>query len=220
VLRKFRMAQQVDEGEDAGDGREGTGVGGDGNQRLRPEDAIQAGCTAVVAFLSGRKLYVANAGEGSGVRWGKQTWCVQLSREKGGGSMLTGAMRGHPPRCFSSLVALPRTCTPPPLSLPPGDSRAVLCRGGKAIPLSVDHKPAAASERERITAAGGFLSDIGGITRVNGNLNLSRAIGDLRYKMNAQVGWGGCGARQNDMGGCGWKNLLAIILPASIPPTP
>ena len=37
-------------------------------------------------------------------------------------------------------------------------------------------------------AAGGFLSEIGGITRVNGNLNLSRAIGDLRYKMNAEVG--------------------------------
>ena len=43
-------------------------------------------------------------------------------------------------------------------------------------------------------AAGGFLSDIGGVTRVNGNLNLSRAIGDLKYKGNqglpaaAQVG--------------------------------
>ena len=33
-------------------------------------------------------------------------------------------------------------------------------------------------------AAGGFLSDIGGVTRVNGNLNLSRAIGDLKYKGN------------------------------------
>lgn len=32
------------------------------------------------------------------------------------------------------------------------------------------------------------MSEIGGITRVNGNLNLSRAIGDLRYKMNSEVG--------------------------------
>ena len=46
-------------------------------------------------------------------------------------------------------------------------------------------------------AAGGFLSEIGGITRVNGNLNLSRAIGDLRYKMNAEVGgWVGAGLMQ------------------------
>ena len=63
----------------------------------------------------------------------------------------------------------------------------MLCRGGKALALSEDHKPSQASERARIMAAGGFLSEIGGITRVNGNLNLSRAIGDLRYKMNAQV---------------------------------
>ena len=47
-----------------------------------------------------------------------------------------------------------------------------------------DHKPASEIERSRIMAAGGFLSDIGGVTRVNGNLNLSRAIGDLKYKGN------------------------------------
>lgn len=68
-----------------------------------------------------------------------------------------------------------------------GDSRAVLCRDGKAFPLSEDHKPSQARERERIVAAGGFLSEIGGMCRVNGNLNLSRAIGDLKYKNNADV---------------------------------
>lgn len=50
--------------------------------------------------------------------------------------------------------------------------------------LAEDHKPASEVERSRIMAAGGFLSDIGGVTRVNGNLNLSRAIGDLKYKGN------------------------------------
>jgi serine/threonine protein phosphatase PrpC len=66
-----------------------------------------------------------------------------------------------------------------------GDSRAVLCRaGGEALALSEDHKPAHATERDRILAAGGFLSEIGGVCRVNGNLNLSRAIGDLKYKQN------------------------------------
>lgn len=68
-----------------------------------------------------------------------------------------------------------------------GDSRAVISRSNKAVALSYDHKPAQVSERERIVAAGGFLSEIGGVCRVNGNLNLSRAIGDLRYKMNAEV---------------------------------
>lgn len=46
---------------------------------------------------------------------------------------------------------------------------------------------AAAGERARITAAGGFISDVGGVSRVNGNLNLSRAIGDLKYKGNQQL---------------------------------
>lgn len=68
-----------------------------------------------------------------------------------------------------------------------GDSRGVLCRGGKAIALSEDHKPAQEIERNRIIAAGGFLSEIGGVCRVNGNLNLSRAIGDLKYKSNADL---------------------------------
>lgn len=68
-----------------------------------------------------------------------------------------------------------------------GDSRGVLCRGGKAVALSEDHKPAQETERRRIIAAGGFLSEIGGVCRVNGNLNLSRAIGDLKYKNNAEL---------------------------------
>lgn len=68
-----------------------------------------------------------------------------------------------------------------------GDSRAVLSRAGKAIALSEDHKPFQPSERSRIQQAGGFLTEIGGICRVNGNLNLSRAIGDLKYKTNGQL---------------------------------
>jgi protein phosphatase 1G len=68
-----------------------------------------------------------------------------------------------------------------------GDSRGVLCRGGQAIALSEDHKPAQEGERRRIINAGGFLSEIGGVCRVNGNLNLSRAIGDLKYKTNTDL---------------------------------
>ncbi|KAG2431539.1 hypothetical protein HXX76_009553 [Chlamydomonas incerta] len=68
-----------------------------------------------------------------------------------------------------------------------GDSRGVLCRAGKAVALSEDHKPAQEGERTRIIAAGGFLSEIGGVCRVNGNLNLSRAIGDLKYKTNIEL---------------------------------
>lgn len=60
-----------------------------------------------------------------------------------------------------------------------GDSRAVMCRDGGAFPLSYDHKPQQEEEMNRIRKAGGFVNQFG---RVNGNLNLSRSIGDLKYK--------------------------------------
>lgn len=60
-----------------------------------------------------------------------------------------------------------------------GDSRGVLCRSGLAYPLSYDHKPSSTNELRRIQNAGGFVNHFG---RVNGNLNLSRSIGDLKYK--------------------------------------
>ncbi|CAE7462503.1 unnamed protein product [Symbiodinium pilosum] len=63
-----------------------------------------------------------------------------------------------------------------------GDSRAVMCRAGQALELSYDHKPASETEKSRIEAAGGTVEDNQGVARVNGNLNLSRAIGDLEYK--------------------------------------
>ncbi|CCX33061.1 Similar to Protein phosphatase 2C homolog 2; acc. no. Q09172 [Pyronema omphalodes CBS 100304] len=59
-----------------------------------------------------------------------------------------------------------------------GDSRTVLGVKGRAKPLSFDHKPQNEGEKARITAAGGFV-DFG---RVNGNLALSRAIGDFEFK--------------------------------------
>uniref|UniRef100_A0A2P2MHS4 PPM-type phosphatase domain-containing protein n=1 Tax=Rhizophora mucronata TaxID=61149 RepID=A0A2P2MHS4_RHIMU len=58
-----------------------------------------------------------------------------------------------------------------------GDSRAVLCRGGKAVPLSVDHKPDRPDEHARITAAGGRVIFLNG-ARVEGILAMSRAIGN------------------------------------------
>lgn len=72
-----------------------------------------------------------------------------------------------------------------------GDSRAVLSRAGQAVPLSEDHKPNLPGESERIRRAGGYIlrQQVGNIVqfRVNGNLNLSRSIGDLQYKRNPDL---------------------------------
>lgn len=64
-----------------------------------------------------------------------------------------------------------------------GDSRSLLYKNGKVTRLSEDHKPDNEIEKQRISNAGGFIID----GRVNGNLNLSRAIGDLEYKKNPKI---------------------------------
>ncbi|CAL5350346.1 hypothetical protein CsSME_00037558 [Camellia sinensis var. sinensis] len=61
-----------------------------------------------------------------------------------------------------------------------GDSRCVISRKGQAYNLSRDHKPDLEGERERILKAGGFIH----AGRVNGSLNLARAIGDMEFKQN------------------------------------
>ncbi|KAJ1530442.1 hypothetical protein ONE63_005347 [Megalurothrips usitatus] len=92
---------------------------------MKEEPGADSGCTAVVALLKGRDLYVANA----------------------------------------------------------GDSRCVVCRNGTAIEMSLDHKPEDPLEWQRILQAGGKVTCDG---RVNGGLNLSRAIGDHAYKQNKE----------------------------------
>lgn len=64
-----------------------------------------------------------------------------------------------------------------------GDSRCVLSRAGEAVPLSFDHKPENEEERERIEKAGSVITD----GRVDGNLNLSRSLGDLKYKQKKEL---------------------------------
>ncbi|CCE91062.1 PP2C family serine/threonine-protein phosphatase TDEL_0C01730 [Torulaspora delbrueckii] len=64
-----------------------------------------------------------------------------------------------------------------------GDSRTVISVNGRAKALSYDHKPTLASEKSRIVAAKGFVE----MDRVNGNLALSRAIGDFEFKSNSDL---------------------------------
>ncbi|KAF8133793.1 PP2C-domain-containing protein [Boletus edulis] len=61
-----------------------------------------------------------------------------------------------------------------------GDSRSVISVKGEVKPLSYDHKPSNDTERARIVGAGGYIE----FGRVNGNLALSRALGDFEFKKN------------------------------------
>lgn len=85
----------------------------------------------------------------------------------------------------TAVVALVRKADKPEVHVAnAGDSRCVLVSGSTAVDMSRDHSPALPDELKRIQRAGGFVTNEG---RVNGNLNLSRALGDLFYKKNKQL---------------------------------
>jgi len=64
-----------------------------------------------------------------------------------------------------------------------GDSRSVMGVGGNTVPMSFDHKPTNKSEEQRIQAAGGTVT----MKRVNGDLAVSRALGDFSYKQSSHL---------------------------------
>jgi protein phosphatase PTC1 len=59
-----------------------------------------------------------------------------------------------------------------------GDARIILCRNGKALRLSYDHKGSDENEGKRIANAGGLILN----NRVNGVLAVTRALGDAYMK--------------------------------------
>ncbi len=64
-----------------------------------------------------------------------------------------------------------------------GDSKALMCRQGKVVRLTQDHKPTDSKEKDRIKSAGGTIKVVtGNNPRVNGKLDMSRSIGDLDLK--------------------------------------
>lgn len=64
-----------------------------------------------------------------------------------------------------------------------GDSRGLLCKSGKVVFSTQDHKPYNPSERQRIEKAGGTVM----MQRVNGSLAVSRALGDFDYKRSTDL---------------------------------
>lgn len=69
-----------------------------------------------------------------------------------------------------------------------GDSRALLCRKGKPMKLTIDHTPERKDEKERIKKCGGFVAwNSLGQPHVNGRLAMTRSIGDLDLKSSGVI---------------------------------
>ena len=59
----------------------------------------------------------------------------------------------------------------------------MLCRGGEAVELTRDHKPCDREEKRQVERAGGKVVD----GRVNGDLGVSRALGDYDRRYGRKV---------------------------------
>ncbi|SPO21481.1 related to phosphoprotein phosphatase 2C [Ustilago trichophora] len=150
---------------------------------LATQKGSSSGCTAAVAFLrledeSGHPLKPMDGAENGTANetgkeavvgrdesnerdglWGKISKRFESSDNKGKDTPSVGPRRV----LYTANV---------------GDARAVLCRGGKAVRLTYDHKGSDAQEAKRITDAGGFVMN----HRVNGVLAVTRSLGDSAMK--------------------------------------
>ncbi|KAM9836478.1 protein phosphatase Mn(2+)-dependent 1K [Aulostomus maculatus] len=69
-----------------------------------------------------------------------------------------------------------------------GDSRAMLCRKGRASMITKDHTPDRKDERQRIQRFGGFVTwNSVGVANVNGRLAMTRSIGDFHLKRSGVI---------------------------------
>jgi len=86
-----------------------------------------------------------------------------------------------------------------------GDCRAVLSNDGVAISLTEDHTPNLKSEKVRIEAAGGWVQN----GRVNGNLGVSRSVGDIQFKTFSETP-GMCNGKEDVVGSL-WNSCQQVI---------
>ncbi|KAF8200822.1 phosphatase 2C-domain-containing protein [Pholiota molesta] len=99
-------------------------------------------------------------------------------------SLVTSSPSGSSSPSTKSTGETVTLVTPPPnsryvlYSANAGDARGVLCRAGKAVRLTYDHKGSDKQEAKRITDAGGFVMS----GRVNGVLAVTRSLGDSSMK--------------------------------------
>lgn len=111
-------------------------------------------------------------------------------RSLGGNSSSSKAPSPTTPRSSSPIATRKVSSEGITITIPPsssrrvlycanaGDARGVLCRNGKAVRLTYDHKGSDRQEAKRITDAGGFVLS----GRVNGVLAVTRSLGDSSMK--------------------------------------
>lgn len=173
--------------------------------QLAEDGQTHSGCTAVTAFL---RIEDASGGQSfiSGLSDSPSQSPVasspgsdddsSLRKKNGSGGRIRSVVKSlsdHLTTSTSPKSSIPPTSLTQVVEIPSsqqgslrrvlytanvGDARAVLCRGGKAVRLTYDHKGSDKQEAKRIMDAGGFVMN----NRVNGVLAVTRSLGDSSMK--------------------------------------
>lgn len=136
-----------------------------------------SGCTAAVAVLRWEDRVPSNVSQ-----TGSQSIAPALAKatEKTSDKAVEGAEAKQDIKQNPELQKLKGTASRQRVlyTANVGDARIILCRSGKALRLSYDHKGSDENEGKRITNAGGLILN----NRVNGVLAVTRALGDSYMK--------------------------------------
>lgn len=144
------------------------------DQQLEKLPLKNSGCTAVIAVLRWEDR-IPNSQSATGSTSIAPATAAAVARERSNSSA------GQPPTAEVQVEARLRQAASRQRVLYTanvGDARIVLCRNGKALRLSYDHKGSDDNEGKRIANAGGLILN----NRVNGVLAVTRALGDAYMK--------------------------------------
>jgi protein phosphatase PTC1 len=155
------------------------------DQQLEKLPVKNSGCTAVIAVLRWEDR-VPNPASATGSAYISHAAATKASQETADpdvekSSSQTSQEKPAPDTKIQAVEAkLRQTATRQRVlyTANVGDARIVLCRQGRALRLSYDHKGSDESEGRRIANAGGLILN----NRVNGVLAVTRALGDSYMK--------------------------------------
>ncbi|CAL5432933.1 unnamed protein product [Camellia sinensis] len=131
-------------------------------------DNLDSGSTATVILIADDQILVANVGDSKALLCSEEF--QSLSEAK------ATLLRLYRQRRHNGAI--------PPIKYNDGSKLAVSngLAHFSAKELTTDHHPDRDDERSRVESAGGHILEWGGVSRVNGQLAVSRAIGDISFK--------------------------------------
>lgn len=159
------------------------------DQELEKLPLRNSGCTAVIAVLRWEdRIPNAHSATGSSALAPAAAAAARAASEAGGGASDSISQLGQAPpssaasnsRASNQPAQLQQSATRQRVlyTANVGDARIILCRSGKALRLSYDHKGSDENEGKRVANAGGLILN----NRVNGVLAVTRALGDSYMK--------------------------------------